>query len=120
MFKLLLTLLLLCGVGFSAEPRVPGDLKVSSSIVFKEVDGQKLDLILFQPLEKKFEKAPLAFANWGWDYEEPSTPIACAVSCRSLFPSGDGTGGGAGLPLVPAVWFQSAHRWGRSTPWSPS
>ena len=45
---------------------------------------------------------------------------ALALLFRSLFPSGDGTGGSAGLPLVPAVWFQSAHRWRRSTPWPPS
>ncbi len=39
---------------------------------------------------------------------------------RSLFPSRDGTWGGAGLPLVPAVWFQSAHQLRRATPWPPS
>ncbi len=52
-----------------AAPRLPDDLKIVNNIVFKEVGGQKLDLMLFQPLVKKYEKAPLVVyihgGGWG-------------------------------------------------------
>ena len=50
-------------------PRLPEDLKIINNIVFKEAAGQKLDLLLIQPVEKKFEKAPLVVyihgGGWG-------------------------------------------------------
>ncbi len=53
----------------SAAPRLPADLKIDPSIVFKQVGDQKLDLMLFRPLEKKFEKSPLVVyihgGGWG-------------------------------------------------------
>ena len=49
--------------------RMPTDLKVVQSIVFKQVGDTKLDLDLFLPLEKKFEKSPLVVyihgGGWG-------------------------------------------------------
>ena len=52
-----------------AAPRLPDDLKIINDIVFKEVGGKKLDLMLFQPLVKKYEKAPLVVyihgGGWG-------------------------------------------------------
>ncbi|MEQ2006377.1 MAG: alpha/beta hydrolase fold domain-containing protein [Limisphaerales bacterium] len=39
--------------------RLPADLKIVQDIVFKEAGGTKLDLLLFLPLEKKFEQSPL-------------------------------------------------------------
>ena len=50
-------------------PRLPEDLKIINGIVFKEVGEKKLDLMLFQPLVKKFEKSPLVVyihgGGWG-------------------------------------------------------
>lgn len=50
-------------------PRLPGDLKITDHIVFKEAGGKKLELMLFAPLEKKFEKSPLVVyihgGGWG-------------------------------------------------------
>ena len=52
-----------------APPRLPEDLKIINGIVFKQVGEQKLDLMLFQPLVKKFEKTPLVVyihgGGWG-------------------------------------------------------
>lgn len=39
--------------------RLPADLKVVKDIVFKQVGGTKLDMLLLLPTEKKFEKSPL-------------------------------------------------------------
>ena len=56
-----------------------------------------------------------------WSCELTALPhCAPALLFRSLFPSADGTWGGAGLPLVPTGWFQSAHRQRRFSPWLPS
>ncbi|MCX7014324.1 MAG: alpha/beta hydrolase [Candidatus Sumerlaeota bacterium] len=53
----------------SLANRMPTDLKVIKDIVFKQVDDAKLDLMLFQPLETKYEKAPLVVyihgGGWG-------------------------------------------------------
>ncbi len=50
-------------------PRLPADLRITDNIVFKEAGGQKLELMLFAPLERKFEKAPLVVyihgGGWG-------------------------------------------------------
>jgi acetyl esterase/lipase len=50
-------------------PRLPEDLKIIDNIVFKEAGGKKLDLLLIQPQEEKFEKAPLVVyihgGGWG-------------------------------------------------------
>ena len=48
--------------------RIPADLKVIDNIIFKSVDDVKLDLMLFLPAEKKFEKSPLVvyFHGGGW------------------------------------------------------
>ncbi len=50
-------------------PRLPEDLKIINNIVFKQVDEKKLDLMLFQPLVKKFDKSPLVVyihgGGWG-------------------------------------------------------
>ena len=50
-------------------PRLPDDLKIVNNIVFKQIGEQKLDLMLFQPLVKKYEKAPLVVyihgGGWG-------------------------------------------------------
>jgi len=55
--------------GRVTAPRLPDDLKIINGIVFKEAGGQKLDLMLFQPLVKKFEKSPLVVyihgGGWG-------------------------------------------------------
>jgi acetyl esterase/lipase len=52
-----------------AAPRLPEDLKIVNNIVFKQVGEKKLDLMLFQPLLKKYEKAPLVVyihgGGWG-------------------------------------------------------
>jgi len=60
MRHIVLTVLLLISVSalHSAAPatRIPPDLKVVTNIVFKTVGETKLDLMLFLPLEKKFEK----------------------------------------------------------------
>ena len=52
-----------------SSARVPADLKVVKDIVFKKVGDVTLDLMLFQPLEKKFEKSPLVVyihgGGWG-------------------------------------------------------
>ena len=63
---------LVCSATLAAQdpaPRMPEDLKVQSGIVFKQVGEKKLDLLLFEPLEKKFEKAPLVVyihgGGWG-------------------------------------------------------
>lgn len=65
--SLLLAPLVLMGV--EKAPRLPADLKITDNITFKEAGGQKLDLMLFAPLEKKFEKAPLVVyihgGGWG-------------------------------------------------------
>ncbi|TDU66157.1 acetyl esterase/lipase [Prosthecobacter fusiformis] len=78
LLSLLLTIqsLLFFNFAFSAPeetaahiPRLPADLKIINNIVFKEAGGQKLDLMLFQPLEKKFDQAPLVVyihgGGWG-------------------------------------------------------
>ena len=44
--------------GFQVVDSKPADLKVVKDVVFKQVGEQKLDLMLFLPLEKKFEKSP--------------------------------------------------------------
>jgi acetyl esterase/lipase len=53
----------------TAAPRLPTDLKVVKDIVFKQVGEKKLDLLLFQPLEQKFARAPLVVyihgGGWG-------------------------------------------------------
>ena len=45
------------------------DLKITPSIVYKQVGDQKLDLMLFHPLEKKYEKSPVVVyihgGGWG-------------------------------------------------------
>lgn len=50
-------------------PRLPDDLKIINGIVFKQVSEQKLDLMLFQPLVKKYERSPLVVyihgGGWG-------------------------------------------------------
>jgi acetyl esterase/lipase len=48
-------------VGAAVDPysRLPGDLKVVKGIVFKTIGDTSLDLMLLQPTEKKFEKAPV-------------------------------------------------------------
>ena len=48
--------------------RIPADLKVVDNIIFKSVDDVKLDLMLFVPAERKFEKSPLVvyFHGGGW------------------------------------------------------
>lgn len=50
-------------------PRLPKDLTIMDNIVFKEAGGQKLELMLFLPLEKKFDKTPLVVyihgGGWG-------------------------------------------------------
>lgn len=55
--------------GRTAARRMPEDLKITNGIVFKEVGEKKLDLMLFQPLEKKFAKSPLVVyihgGGWG-------------------------------------------------------
>jgi acetyl esterase/lipase len=43
----------------AAAVRMPADLKIVDHIVFKKVGDVSLELMLFQPLEKKFEKTPL-------------------------------------------------------------
>lgn len=52
-----------------AVPRMPRDLKIVNGIVFKQAGDRKLDLLLFQPLAKKFEKSPLVVyihgGGWG-------------------------------------------------------
>ncbi len=52
--------------------RIPGDLKIVRDIVFKDVknsDGKALDLWIFEPLVKKYERAPLVVyihgGGWG-------------------------------------------------------
>jgi acetyl esterase/lipase len=49
--------------------RVPADLKVENDIVYKRVGDAKLELMLFLPLEKRFEKSPLVVyihgGGWG-------------------------------------------------------
>ncbi|HEY1050964.1 MAG TPA: alpha/beta hydrolase [Prosthecobacter sp.] len=68
---LLASLLLapLVSTGVEKAPRLPADLKITDNITFKEAGGQKLDLMLFAPLEKKFEKSPLVVyihgGGWG-------------------------------------------------------
>ncbi|MEN3942430.1 alpha/beta hydrolase [Prosthecobacter sp. SYSU 5D2] len=67
---LLLSTALAAPKGVSTKvPRFPEDLKIINNIVFKEAGGRKLDLMLFQPAEKKFEKAPLVVyihgGGWG-------------------------------------------------------
>lgn len=56
-------------LGLIAAPRLPADLKITDNILFKEAGGQKLELMLFAPLEKKFEKSPLVVyihgGGWG-------------------------------------------------------
>ena len=51
------------------SPRLPADLKITDNIVFKQVEEKKLELLLFQPLLKKFEKSPLVVyihgGGWG-------------------------------------------------------
>jgi acetyl esterase/lipase len=51
-----------------AEPRLPADLKITDNIVFKQVGEKKLELMVFQPLVKKYEKAPLVvyIHGGGW------------------------------------------------------
>jgi len=50
-------------------PRLPADLKIVQDIVYKQAGQTKLDRLLFQPLEKKFERAPLVVyihgGGWG-------------------------------------------------------
>lgn len=49
--------------------RLPADLKVVKDVVYKQVGDTKLDMLLFLPLEKKFEKSPLVVyihgGGWG-------------------------------------------------------
>ena len=45
-----------CGDDF---PPFPAELKIVKSVVFKQVGDTKLDMMLFLPQEKKFEKSPL-------------------------------------------------------------
>src|SRR3954454_7397895 len=49
--------------------RVPSDLKVVKEIVYKKAGGVTLDLMLFLPLEQKYERAPLVVyihgGGWG-------------------------------------------------------
>jgi len=58
--------------GEAAAARIPGDLRIVKDIVFKDVqnsDGRPLDLWLFEPLVKKYERAPLVVyihgGGWG-------------------------------------------------------
>ncbi len=48
--------------------RLAPDLKIIKDIVYKQVGGTKLDLYLFEPLEKKFDQAPLVIYihGGGW------------------------------------------------------
>ena len=69
----LVALLLLPLTIFAAEkpvvPRLPSDLKITDNIVFKQIGDTKLELMFFQPLEKKFAQAPLVIyihgGGWG-------------------------------------------------------
>jgi acetyl esterase/lipase len=49
--------------------RAPADLKIVKDIVYKKADGQSLDLWLFPPAAKKFDRAPLVIyihgGGWG-------------------------------------------------------
>lgn len=75
LFQVICSMVLICTTILGSEektvrlPRLPADLKITDNIVFKEAGGQKLDLMLFQPLERKFEKAPLVVyihgGGWG-------------------------------------------------------
>lgn len=76
MKTLLFSLLLLPLTLFAAEkapaprvPRLPSDLKITDNITFKQIGETKLDLMLFQPLNQKFKKAPLVVyihgGGWG-------------------------------------------------------
>ena len=55
--------------GGESSPVLPTDLKIVKDIVFKQVGDAKLDLLLFMPLEQKFEKSPLVVyihgGGWG-------------------------------------------------------
>ncbi len=69
---LLIALLFLPLAVLAAEPRtprLPADLKITDNIVFKQIGDTKLQLMLFQPLEKKFAQAPLVIyihgGGWG-------------------------------------------------------
>ena len=46
-----------------AAPRLPTDLKIVDNIVFKQVGEKKLELMLFQPLVKKYDAAVVAISN---------------------------------------------------------
>lgn len=54
--------------GSSAFPRIPADLDFEDGIIFKEVNGESLDLMLFRPAEKKYAKSPLVIYihGGGW------------------------------------------------------
>lgn len=62
-------LLLACPLSAAEAPRLPADLKITDNIVFKEAGGTKLELMLFAPLERVFEKSPLVVyihgGGWG-------------------------------------------------------
>ncbi|WP_395749620.1 alpha/beta hydrolase fold domain-containing protein [Prosthecobacter sp.] len=57
------------GKAREAAPRLPTDLKIVDNIVFKQIGEKQLELMLFQPLVKKYEKAPLVVyihgGGWG-------------------------------------------------------
>lgn len=52
-----------------SSPRLPAGLKITDHIVFKQAGGTDLKLMMFMPLEKKFEKPPLVIyihgGGWG-------------------------------------------------------
>jgi acetyl esterase/lipase len=52
-----------------AAQKDPGDLKIIKDIVYKKTDGASLDLWLFPPAVKKFDRAPLVIyihgGGWG-------------------------------------------------------
>lgn len=67
-----LSLLLSAGLLFHSAARPadpPADLKAMKDIVYKTVDGTKLDLWLFPPAAKKFDRAPVVVyvhgGGWG-------------------------------------------------------
>ncbi|QGJ71965.1 Acetyl esterase/lipase [Planctomycetales bacterium 10988] len=109
------------------KPRIPSDLNIIESIVFKEVGDTKLDLMFFQPTVKKFEAAPLVVyihgGGWGkGDKYKAFRPdiigvirelnrhgIACASIEYRLADGGDSTAYDSVADCKDALRYLAAH-----------